>query len=642
MLLELTVTNFAIIDALRLGFCQNLNVFTGETGAGKSIIVDAISALLGERLGTEVVRAGSERAIVEGVIDVSALLAAAAPGTDTPGVDGHGTPTPNTRTNRDSHANGESRDDGAEPETLATLLTQLDIEPEDGTLILAREILASGRGIARVNGRAVPLSTLQRIARFLVDIHGQSAHLALLRPEQHIYYLDRYANTVELREQVAALVAQWRAERRELERLRRDEREIERRVELLRYQVDEIEAARLQPSEVEELETERRRLANAERLQELCTTTHDALAGDSEGDAQGAMDLLAGAQRALSELLRLDDTLREQGAAIDQALYLLQDAALAVRSYQDDILADPERQAMVEERLDLIAKLRRKYGATIEEILAYGQEAAGELDDLTHREERMADLQARDVELRGRIGEVAAALSRRRMAAAGELAAAMERELDDLNMQRARFQVQLTQVPDPDGAPADLSGEAGGPGGKRRKTTSEPLPTYAFTPTGIDRAEFLIAPNPGEPFKPLARIASGGETSRLMLALKTILSRADVVPILIFDEIDAGISGRSGQTVGEKLWQLGRTHQVLCVTHLPQIAAMGDCHYRVAKAVHDDRTTTQVEALTREEQVLELSQMLGGTRTAAARANADDLLQRAGDWKRSHAVATSA
>lgn len=624
MLLELTVTNFAIIDALRLGFCQNLNVFTGETGAGKSIIVDAISALLGERLGSEVVRAGSERAIVEGIVDVSALL----PGADVPSLNGASPPDA-----------GELDDDATEPETLATLLAQLDIAPEDGTLILTREILASGRGIARVNGRSVPLSTLQRIARFLVDIHGQSAHLALLRPEQHVYYLDRYANTVDLREQVAALVSQWRAERRELERLRRDEREIERRVELLRYQVDEIEAAQLQPGELAELETERRRLANAERLQELCSVVHDALAGDSVGDTQGAMDLLAGAQRALGDLLRLDDTLREQGAAIDQALYLLQDAALAVRSYQDDILSDPERQAMVEERLDLIAKLRRKYGATIEEILAYGQESARELDELTHREERIADLLARDAELRLRIGEVAAELSRRRMAAAGDLAAAMERELDDLNMQRARFQVQMTQLPDPDGAPADLSGETSG---KKRKSASESLPAYAFTPTGIDRVEFLIAPNPGEPFKPLARIASGGETSRLMLALKTILSRADEVPILIFDEIDAGISGRSGQTVGEKLWQLGRTHQVLCVTHLPQIAAMGDCHYRVAKAVHDDRTTTHVEALPHGERVLELSQMLGGTRTAAAQANADDLLARAGDWKRSHAVPAGA
>ena len=718
MLIELTITNFAIIDLLRLNFCQNLNVFTGETGAGKSIIVDAISALLGERVGSEVVRTGSERAIVEGIVDVSALLPPSDDGL-APALQagsaprGNAAPVPHRRGMNAGDGQGRGlnaaanppsmadspADDGlapafrpgphpstapaptglapglapalqagslprghadaydsadAEPETLAALLAQLEIEPEDGTLILTREMLASGRGIARVNGRTVPLSTLQRIAHFLVDIHGQSAHLALLRPEQHVYYLDRYANTVDLREQVSALVAQWRAERRELERLRRDEREIERRVELLRYQADEIEAAQLQPGELEELETERRRLANAERLQELCSAVHDALAGDSDADTQGAMDLLAGAQRALSDLLRLDDTLREQAAAIDQALYLLQDAALAVRSYQDEVLADPERQAVVEERLDLIAKLRRKYGATIAEILAYGDETARELDDLTHREERMADLQARDLELRRRIGELAAELSRRRMAAAGELAAAMERELDDLNMQRARFQVQITQLPDPNGVPADLSGEPGpaGPGGKKRKPAPAPAPTpapaseppasYAFSPTGIDRVEFMIAPNPGEPFKPLARIASGGETSRLMLALKTILSQADVVPILIFDEIDAGISGRSGQTVGEKLWQLGRGHQVLCVTHLPQIAAMGDCHYRVVKAVHDDRTTTQVETLPRDERVLELSQMLGGARTAAAKANADELLERAGEWKRSHAVSTNA
>lgn len=644
MLLELSITNFAIIDHLRMSFDPHLNVFTGETGAGKSIIVDAISALVGERTTTDVVRAGSDRASVEGVFDVSALLAPHANVTQLPPV------APPTGNAVDDEAHG----DVGEVETLASVLAQLGIEPEDGSLILTREVLATGRGIARINRRAMPISSLQRIARFLIDIHGQSAHLELLRPEQHVYYLDRYAGTEDLQAQVADLVGHWRAARREIDRLRRDEREIERRVELLRYQVDEIEAARLRPGELDELEGERRRLANAERLGELCATVHGALAGDTDADTAGALDLMATAQRSLHELLRLDDSLREQEGALDQALYLLQDVSLSVASYQDEVAADPQRQAEVEERLDLLSKLRRKYGATIEEILAYATSASEELDGLTHREERISELQQREEELKARIGTLSGQLARRRQAASERLSAAMERELDELNMRRARFQVRIAQRPDADGVPADLRGESAAPErGKqsRRDRRAEQdgraagptdvttaYTSYAFGPTGIDEVEFLIAPNPGEPFKPLARIASGGETSRLMLALKTILSQADIVPILIFDEIDSGISGRSGQVVGEKLWQLGRAHQVLCVTHLPQIAALGDRHYRVAKASDQSRTTTQVTELAQAERVAELSQMLGGASTAAARANAEDLLARDASWKEASAT----
>ncbi|HEX8032701.1 MAG TPA: DNA repair protein RecN [Ktedonobacterales bacterium] len=647
MLLELSITNFAIIDHLRIGFDPHLNVFTGETGAGKSIIVDAISALVGERTTTDVVRAGSDRASVEGVFDVSGLLA---PYNNVTSLPPMVRPTGNG-------ADDSGDEEAAEVETLASVLAQLGIEPEDGLLILTREVMATGRGIARINRRAVPISSLQRIARFLIDIHGQSAHLELLRPEQHVFYLDRYAGTVDLQRQVADLVGLWRAARREIDRLRRDEREIERRVELLRYQVDEIEAARLQPGEVDELEGERRRLANAERLGELCVTVHGALAGDSDADTAGALDLLATAQRSLHELLRLDDTLREQEGALDQALYLLQDVSLSVASYQDEVAADPQRQAEVEERLDLLSKLRRKYGATIEEILAYATSASEELDGLTHREERISELQQREEELKGRIGALAGQLSRRRQAASERLSVAMEHELDELNMRRARFQVRVAQRQDADGVPADLREElvAAGRGkqngherragrdghdgrGEAAAPANDAMTTYAFGPTGIDEVEFLIAPNPGEPFKPLARIASGGETSRLMLALKTILSQADIVPILIFDEIDSGISGRSGQVVGEKLWQLGRTHQVLSVTHLPQIAALGDRHYRVAKATDENRTTTQVTELAQGERIAELSQMLGGASTAAARANAEDLLTRGASWKEASAT----
>ena len=616
MLIELSITSFAIIDQLRLTLGPNFDVFTGETGAGKSIIIDAISALVGERTGSDVVRTGADRAVVEGIFDVSHAV------TETRH---NGTRTPQAE---------QTGGDQDEQESFEQLLSTLGIEPDDGMLIVSREILATGRSIARINGRAVPLAALQRLARFLVDIHGQSAHLALLRPEQHVFYLDRYAGTVDLREQVSALVGEWTATRRELERLRRDEREIERRVELLRYQADEIEAAQLQPGEQEELEVERKRHANAERLTALAIVVHNALAGDPDTDTQGAIDILATADRALNDLRRIDDTLAPQEETLQQAVFLLEDIASAVRSYQDTIAADPERQALVEERLDLIARLRRKYGSTIEEILAYGETAATELDELTHREERVSELQEREERLREQIGGVASELSRQRQRAAKTLGAAMERQLNDLNMRRARFEVQIIQRPDPDGVPAT-------PESGSRKSQSEAKQRYAFSVSGIDRIEFLLSPNPGEPLKPLVRIASGGETSRLMLALKTILAEADIVPTLIFDEIDAGISGKSGQIVGEKLWQLGRSHQVLCVTHLPQIAALGDAHYRVAKLVERDHTLTTVEQLDHDAQMLELSQMLGGTSTTASRTNAADLLDRSRGWKAESRAARS-
>ena len=508
-----------------------------------------------------------------------------------------------------------------ESETLTETLAELGIDAEDGTLILAREIARAGRGIQRVNGRATPLSTLQRIAAFLIDIHGQSAHLTILRPEQHVFYLDRYAATDDLRQQVTGLVGDWRAARRELERLQRDERELERQRELLQFQVEEIAAAKLRPGELDELERERKMLVNAERLGELGVAAHSALAGDETGEASGALDMLGAAQRALSDLLRLDDSLREQMSELEQALYLAEDVATSVRAYQENVAADPRRQAEVEERLDLLAKLRRKYGSTIEEIVTFGEEASRTLDTLSHREERIADLQQQEQAIRQRIGAIASDLSQRRESAGRALGAAMERELDDLNMQRARFQTEITQRADESGAPAQLDGQSA---------------SWAFTATGIDTVEFLLAPNLGEPLKPLARIASGGETSRIMLALKTILSRADAVPILIFDEIDAGISGRSGQVVGEKLWALGQDHQVLCVTHLPQIAVLADTHFRVSKALSADRTTTQVEQLAPAERTQEVAQMLGGARTSASQANAADLMKRADAWKRSH------
>ncbi len=621
MLTELLITDFAIIDRLELRLNPRFNVFTGETGAGKSIIIDAVSALLGSKLGLEVVRSGAERATVYGTFSVGSLPTVSLAGHN--GYDHSNSAASGAEHDTDTAiptlTSTESSDQQADARLLlAQILREYGLEAENGEIILGRELHRSGRSTARINQRPVPLQVLQQVGSLLVDIHGQSEHLTILRPEQHINYLDRYAEVLPLRNQVTALVNEWRTARRELTALQQNERELERRIELLRFQVNEIEQAKLQPNELEDLERERRVLNNAERLAQLCATIYSAIGGGEDGPS--ASDLTKGAKRAMDELVRLDGSMQEYNAALEEIIYRLEDVALSVRSYQQSIEADPLRLAEIEERLDLIAKFRRKYGSTIEEILRYAADAAAELDRYQHREERMAALQARDEELRAQIGQLAGQLSQARSRAAVQLAEAMERQLDDLNMKRARFKVDIRQQFSSDGAPAQLE-----PGG--------PIESYAFTATGIDRVEFLIAPNPGEPFKPLGKIASGGETSRLMLALKSILSAADATPTLIFDEIDSGISGRSGQVVGEKLWNLTRDHQVLCVTHLPQIAAFGDLHFNVAKEVHSDRTMTRVRPLEYDQRTMELGQMLGGALTDTSRRNAEELLQRAEEFK---------
>jgi DNA repair protein RecN (Recombination protein N) len=321
----------------------------------------------------------------------------------------------------------------------------------------------------------------------------------------------------------------------------------------------------------------------------------------------------------MNELARLDPELHDEETTLSEAIYQLEDVASTISGYESDIEDDPQRLAAIEERLDLISRLKRKYGATIEEILKRADDDRAELDTIVHRDELIATLQQKDQQHRSEIGQLAAHLSACRREAAGHLAAAMEEQLNDLNMQRARFSVEIVQTPDEQGVPASVDGK--------------PEQLYACDTTGIDRVQFLIAPNPGEPFKALTKIASGGETSRLMLALKTILSAADATPTLIFDEIDAGISGRSGQIVGQKLWQLTRNHQVICVTHLPQIAAFADTHYNVNKQIFDERTVTIVRELRPEQRVREIAQIMGGNASDYAMKSAEELLASSYVWK---------
>jgi DNA repair protein RecN (Recombination protein N) len=627
MLLELSIKDFAIIDSLHLRLHPQFNVFTGETGAGKSIIIDAVNALLGGKIGAEFVRAGCKQASVEGVFSLDPLPTLGNhPDNDTfngvsnllEAFDRAG------QSHNNHHGMGNSEVDAQSADArvaLATLLQEYGIEPEDGQLVLSRDIFLSGRTVARINGRAYSHQVLQQVASWLIDIHGQSEHMSLLRPEQHVNFLDRYAETLPLREQLSKKVAEWRNARKQLQALQQNEREQARRAEFLRFELDEIERANLRIGEIEELEAERKVLNNAERMRELCALVYGAVKGTDIGsdEFRSALDQLRIAQRSLSELARLDKHLAEYEETLSEAIYQLEDVAAAISSYEADIEDDPNRLAEIEERLDLIARLRRKYGATIEDILQHAAEAQAELDSIIHRDETIAHLQRQDEQFRREIGKLAQTLSERRRAAASRLASAMETQLDDLNMRRARFKVEITQEPDEEGVPASIDGQ--------------PVQNYACDATGIDQVQFLIAPNPGEPFKPLTKIASGGETSRLMLALKTILADADATPTLIFDEIDAGISGRSGQVVGEKLWQLTRNHQVICVTHLPQIAAFADTHYNVSKQIFDNRTITIVNELRPEQRSREIAHIMGGNVTEFSLKSAEEMLARSNLWK---------
>ena len=573
MLAELIIQDFAIIDRLDLRFGPGFNVLTGETGAGKSIIVDAVSLLLGGRGDVELIRSGSDRSVLEGIFVL----------------------------------------DQETQERLLPLLEQEGLEGEDpATLILAREIRREGRNICRVNGRAVSLKFLEEIGQYLVDIHGQTEHLSLMRVREHVDLLDRYGELWPLREQVSALVHELRAVRRELTDLRRDERELARRIDLLQYQVDEIEAARLVPGEEEELAQERTRLANAEQLMALAEDAYQLLYEGSE-DRSSALDLVQMAVRVLAGLTRLDASTRSLGERAERIGYQLEDLGALLRDYRDQIEFNPRRLEQVEERLALIRNLERKYGDSISEVLAFAQRARTELETIQHSGQRIAVLEAEEDRLLHEIGRIGAELSARRREAGERLADHIEEELEELNMVQARFGVSLVWRDDADGAYVE---------GRR----------VAFDPTGLDRVEFLVAPNVGEPLKPLVRIASGGETSRLMLALKAVLAHADCTPTLIFDEIDAGIGGRVGAVVGQKLWGLtvekgtgARRHQVLCVTHLPQLACFGDLHFQVQKGVMDGRTVTTVRTLEGEAREQEIAAMLGAV-TDRTRASAREML----------------
>lgn len=570
MLAELRIENFAIIDRLELSFKPGLIIFTGETGAGKSIIIDAVETVLGGRAEASMIRSGAERATVEATFRIS----------------------------------GQARPH------LHDLLRREELLDDPDYVTLSREIRLSGRNVARVNGRTVPAALLRELGERVVDVHGQSEHLSLLRLREHLGLLDRYAGTGDLLADYQETHRQLAQLRRELGELRRAESESARRIDLLRYQINEIEAARLRPGEEEDLIAERTRLANAESLASLA---QQALVTLDEGtpESPSVIDLLGQVTEALQGLARIDASLAALSESGDALFSSLSDLAGELRAYAEAVEFNPRRLDQVEERLALIQNLKRKYGPSIPAILEFAAGARQELETVAHAGERIAELEGREAELLAELGRRGQALSEKRRAAAEALEREMEAELDDLHMPGARFHVDFQQTPDPEGAPL--------PDGRR----------LAFDSNGLERVEYLIAPNPGEGLKPLIKIASGGETSRLMLGMKNVLARADHVPTLIFDEIDQGIGGRVGAVVGQKLWRLARLHQVLCITHLPQLAAFGEQHFQVQKRTQDGRTLTLVEDLAGEARLKELAHMLGELSEGTLH-SAREMLQAAG------------
>ncbi|MHB8846077.1 MAG: DNA repair protein RecN [Nitrospirota bacterium] len=563
MLKELNIKNFAIIDQLRVEFGPGLNVFTGETGAGKSIVVDALNLALGERASTDLVRTGSSEAVVEAAFELN----------------------------------------GAGSREIRSILDEQGIGAEAGEdLIVRRVISTAGKSKVYINGSLASLTTLSELGSRLADIHGQHEHQSLLAADQQMDMLDSFGGLLPAREAFAASYKQLHALRHQLSELEDGEREKAQREDLLRYQSTEIEAARLTVGEDEALANEQRKLANAEKLAGLAASA-DGLLYTSEGAA------LADLKRAITnvrEIAAIDGTLAPVLELLESGRAQIEEAAREVSSYAERVEIDPNRLEEIGDRLDLIQKLKKKYGGTIAEIIAFGAEAAAELEKIEKSGEEMERLRREIAGLKAELTTKARDLTKKRTAAAKELDRKVEAELSHLGMKNTTFIAKITQEPGDDTTDGHRAGSR-----------------------GADRVEFLISPNPGEEPRALAKIASGGELSRIMLALKTILVEGDPIPTLVFDEVDAGIGGAVAEEVGKKLRKIASRRQVFCITHLAQIASMATSHYGVAKSVKKDRTSTEVRLLEERERIDEVARMLGGkTITDATLKHAEEMIER--------------
>ncbi|HEV2072238.1 MAG TPA: DNA repair protein RecN [Thermomicrobiales bacterium] len=578
MLVELAISDLAIIERTTIHFEEGLNALTGETGAGKSILLDALGAVLGQRVSSDLVRTGAKAARVEAAFDLS----------------------------------------GEEGPRVVEILGSYGIEQRlDEPLLLSREISSAGRSSARINGRMSTVAQLNEIGAILVDIHGQSDHLSILQTSEQRSILDRYARLELLRDEVGVLVREYLEVRRLLEDVSRGSREREQRLDLLRFQLGEIDEAGLASGEDERLIREREVLQNADRLRQSAMSAVEALVGDESGAVEvSANALLRQAEHAAADLGEIDETAQELSERATELVVLAEDLVRDLRSYADTIEGDPERLMEVEDRLDLIQTLKRKYGGSIDEILAFRDEADRELQQLTGTGFDREALVAREASISRELASCASLLSEKRSEVSLELSARIVESISELRMGSSNVSVEVRQREDADGIEL--------PDGRRVHVDE----------TGIDEVEFMIAPNAGETLKPLGRIASGGETARVMLAVKSILSAVDETPTLVFDEIDVGVGGRSGQMVGEKLWSLTDRHQVIVISHLAQIAAFADKHFRIVKEPREGRVVSSVQELDRLTREEELAAMLDGVpATPESLANARAMLQRVYDYR---------
>lgn len=540
MLAELTIRNIALIDSLRVEFAPGFNVLTGETGAGKSIVVDSISLALGGRADRDMIRTGAERGMVQALFDIS---------------------------------------DNAR---ALEYVRGLDIEAEDGLIAIRRELSRGGRNVCRIGDVVVPLNALKQLTALLMDIHGQHEHQALMNPAKHLDFLDSFGGeaVMQARASVAALHAERGGFASELRRLMNDVSERERLMDMLSFQVEEISAAKLKAGEEQKLEKKLALLENSEKIRQGVETAY-TLTYQGDGRAPSAQEALLRSAEAMDRIASLNERFGALAGRLRELFYGAQDVGYELQSLLDEMDFEPELLDKIAARLDAIRRLERKYGATETEVIEFGAKAADRLNELKRGDASVSELKKRYKEADARLREACAALSELRRESAQRLAAQICEQLKDLGMGKTRFEVRVETEPKP-------------------------------TATGMDRVEFMISPNPGEPLRPLASIASGGEISRVMLALKAISVDAEGVDAMVFDEIDTGVSGRMAQVVGEKMCLIARTRQVLSITHLPQIAALGDAHFLVEKVAGEDRTDTHVRLLDDDGRIHELSRLVGG------------------------------
>ena len=559
MLSLLHIENIALIQSADIRFEPGFNVLTGETGAGKSIVIDSIGAVLGERTSRELIRTGAKSALVTAVFTQVPPL---------PWLEENGFPT------------GEEE------------------------LLLQRELQGDGRNVCRIDGKLVTVAQLREVGRQLLNIHGQHDGQQLLDPASHLGYLDQFGGCQPLLEDYQEAYRKWHDIRREMDKLQMDEAERSRRVDTLNYQIQELERAQLKAGEDEELSARRTLLRSAGRLMEAVQSAEFALSGDEDRD--GACSLIAQAEGEVQGVSSISPELSELSEKLTALRCAADDAADTLRDLSRSFDFSPGELDQVEERLDLLYRLRKKYGPTVEDMLAYLDRCRKELDQIQYADDTLArlekDLKKAQKEA-ARRGEV---LSQARREAAGALQARVQEELRQLDMPKVQFQTEFT----PKG------GEAG------------------MDETGLDEVQFLMSANLGEALKPIQKVASGGELARIMLALKNVLAEGDQIGTLVFDEVDTGVSGRAAQKVAEKMAQVARGKQVLCVTHLPQIAAMADTHFSVQKGEREGRTYTRLERLDRSQRREELARLIGGASiTPSLLESAEELLRQAEQQK---------